>query len=976
MRKLICLLLLLIGAEPAVESKDLPRTVPVEPADALKTFSVRPGFHIELVASEPLVMDPVAMAFDESGRLFVVEMRDYSERRDERLGRIKLLVDEDGDGTFDKATVYADDLPWPTAVICWDGGIFVGTTPDIIYFKDTDNNGVADEKKVVFTGFGGLNGNRLNVQQLLNSFNWGLDNRIHGANGGSTGSVTSPEHQHFNPIDIRGRDFSFDPRTLDLRAESGGGQHGLSFDATGRKFVCSNSHHLQVIMYDIRYASRNPHYAMPAALVDIAADGPAAEVYRTSPEEPWRVIRTKWRVSGLVSGPIEGGGRSAGYFTGATGVTIYRGHAWGEEFVGDAFTGDAGGNLVHRKKVRPDGVKLVATRPDDEQKREFLASGDNWFRPVQFANAPDGNLYIADMYRETIEHPWSLPESIKKHLDLNSGNDRGRIYRVLKDGFKQPPLPRLGEMTTLELVEVLEHPNGWHRETAARLIYQRQDKAAIEPLVALLERSASAYACLHALYALDGLGALEATSVGRALEANSPLVRRHAVRLAEKFARKPQAASTLTPKLVPLIDDPDALVRYQLAFTLGEFNHTDRPEMLARLIRRNAKDRWICSAAFSSLANGSADVFARLFGDNAFASSNEGREVLQQLAVLVGAQDRQAEITQLCAKLTAADDRHIAFALARGLGEGLARNGKSLQSIAQLKPLVGSAAKVAPDAAANEQLRLQAIGLLGLAADIYTEHVLYKVLHDENAALKSAALAALDRLNPKGLAAGLIGSWRQFTPKEQADVLAILLKRPERAKLLLNAIRDGKLKRAVLSSTQVRFLHTHPDPTIRGPAKELVADPAGGPRQAVIEAFTPALELRGNAERGKTIFKERCSSCHRMGDEGFALGPDLVTVKNSGKEKLLVNILDPNREVATQYSAYQVDTKDGENLLGIISTEAATSITVRQAYGIETVVFRSNIKRLKNQGESIMPQGLEEGLKPQDLADLLEFISK
>src|SRR5688572_6039102 len=178
-----------------------------------------------------------------------------------------------------------------------------------------------------------------------------------------------------------------DPRTLDFRAETGGSQHGMSFDNEGRKFVCSNSSHIQTLMYEERYAARNRVYSLPRALVDIAVDGGAAPVYRISPDEPWRVIRTQWRVAGKVPGPIEGGGRASGYFTSATGVTIYRGDAYGEDFVGDAFIGDCGSNLVHRKKVHPNGVGLKAERPADEQQTEFLASKDNWFRPVQFANA-------------------------------------------------------------------------------------------------------------------------------------------------------------------------------------------------------------------------------------------------------------------------------------------------------------------------------------------------------------------------------------------------------------------------------------------------------------------------------------------------------------------------------------------------------------------------------------------------------------
>src|SRR5207253_7036015 len=296
------------------------------------------------------------------------------------------------------------------------------------------------------------------------------------------------------------------------------------------------------------------------ALVDIATDGPAAEVYRISPEEPWRVIRTKWRVNGLVPGPIEGGGRSAGYFTGATGVTIFRGDAWGKEFVGDAFIGDAGGNLVHRKKIRSDGLNLIAERPADEQKREFAASKDTWFRPVQFANGPDGNLYIADMYREVIEHPWSLPESIKKHLDLNSGNDRGRIYRVAPDGFRQPKRPHLSVATTKELVALLQHPNGWQRDTAARLLYERQDGLAAPLLKESLRNSRSALARMHSLYVLHGLGKLDEATERKALQDRDSIVRQHAVRLTATISG---SSGQPWKELTRLEHDPDIQVRYQ-----------------------------------------------------------------------------------------------------------------------------------------------------------------------------------------------------------------------------------------------------------------------------------------------------------------------------------------------------------------------------------------------------------------------------
>ncbi len=501
------------AAEPDLKA-ELPRIAPVEPAAALASFRVAAGFRIEQVAAEPLVTDPVAMAFDENGWLYVVEMSDYPEQAEQAAwAKVRLLVDtdvEDVAGFDAKSTVFVDKLAWPTAVTCYDGGVFVGAVPDILYCKDTDGDGRADIRRVVFNGF-----DRTNVQGLLNSFTWGLDNRIEGAAGRLSGAVRCFDVAGARPVDISGRDFSFDPRSLDLIATSGGGQYGMSFDDWGRKFVCSNSDHVQQVMFEDRYIARNPYLAAVATpRVSIAADGPAAEIFRASPIEPWRVVRTRLRVAGVIPGPIEGGGRAAGYFTSASGIAIYRGSA-APALAGMAVVGEACGGLVHRKSLAlaSDGLTLVARRIDDRS--ELVASTDIWFRPVQLFNAPDGALYVADMYREVIENPNSLAPMIKKHLDLTSGRDRGRIYRIVPDGFSQPRLPRLGAASTAELVQTLAHANAWHRETAARLLYERQDARAVPRLVALAAGAPAALGRLHALYALDGLkGAFGAEAFG------------------------------------------------------------------------------------------------------------------------------------------------------------------------------------------------------------------------------------------------------------------------------------------------------------------------------------------------------------------------------------------------------------------------------------------------------------------------------
>jgi hypothetical protein len=383
-----------------------------------------------------------------------------SERRPEHLGRIELLEDTDGDGRYDKATVFLADLPWPTAVTCWDGGVFIGATPDILYAKDTNGDGVADIREVVFTGFASdyapYATNKLNVQALLNSFQWGLDDRIHGATSMSGGKVRLVDSEFTRGWRERaipgGSNPGSDPLPtnavkparpgLRLRPAHAGAarrnrrrpaRHELRREHGPRgrllQFGPSPVGCLRRGGRAVQSLPRTFHPPGPAA-----ADGPSAEVFRRSPDEPWRVLRTGLAGRGLGRWPGRGRWPPHGYFTGATGVTLYRGDAYGPDFAGDAFIGDAGSNLVHRKKLRPapDGVLLVGERAADERQSEFLASTDNWFRPVQFYNGPDGCLWVVDMYRETIEHPVALAcrQDLKKNLDLDSGRERGRLWRL------------------------------------------------------------------------------------------------------------------------------------------------------------------------------------------------------------------------------------------------------------------------------------------------------------------------------------------------------------------------------------------------------------------------------------------------------------------------------------------------------------------------------------------------------------------
>ncbi len=961
-------------------------------------MAVRPGFRLDLVAAEPLVASPVALTVDEAGRAFVVEMRDYSERRPERLGRVRMLTDTNHDGRFDTATVFLPDLPWPTAIMSWDGGVFIGATPDIIYAKDTDGDGVAEVREVVFTGFASdytpFATNQLNVQAMLNSFQWAPDCRIHGAGSLSGGRVQLVDSEFTRawrqkagassanptaPVDLRGQDFSFDPRSLDFRAESGGGQHGMSFDHQGRKFVCSNSDHLQQVVFDEVSAPENRFHDLPPARRSIAADGPAAEVFRRSPDEPWRVLRTRWRVSGVTPGMVEGGGRASGYFTGATGVTLYRGDAWEPERVGDAFIADCGSNLIHRKKLRPgpDGVLLVGERAPDEQQSEFVASTDNWFRPVQFYNAPDGCLWVIDMYREVIEHPWSLPAPIKVQLDLDSGRERGRIWRLAPD-LPKGSVARLSldDLSVSNLVATLAHPNGWHRDTAARLLYQRSDAAVVEALRTQARNWSAGFSSgpgavpgrIQVLGWLEAVGALENSVLETAFRDSDGAVRRQAYHQAGR--RAGSTKSVADGLLQRAAEETDAAAGFELALALAAVPAESRIPALAILIR--SPSPWVQSASLHAAGTAAPELWRSLMPDA--PQPTAPGSVLAALARSLGRSGNTAAIERAleegCRRLPRAE----AFEVVAALADGVRQRGGSLlkfDSSDALTSLLDQAEAVLKEPSGATR------GAVRLAALLPVDQALPLLLPQRTPLppdLREVALATLGQLQGEDWARLTSGRLKEVPAEMRGPLLALLLRRPEGALAVLQQVESGELDLDQLDPASVTALRRHGNTAVREQALRVLGAPTES-RQSVVESFIGALDLPGDAVKGQQVFQERCSSCHTWKGQGVALGPDLASVAANGREKLLVAILDPNREVAPNFSAWTAETTDGESISGILASRTPTAVTLRQAGGEELTWTTDQLNALRPEGRSLMPEGLEDGLDRESMADLLAFLT-
>jgi putative membrane-bound dehydrogenase-like protein len=963
---------------PPAELK-LERVPPKTPNESLASTEVAPGFRMDLVAAEPDVCSPVAMAFDEAGRLYVVEMIDYSEKDQARLGRIRLLTDEDSDGKYESSRIFVDDLSWPTAVACYDGGIFIGDAPDILYCKDTDGDGRADVRKVVYTGFG-----RSNVQGLFNTFLWGLDHKIYGQSSSSGGHVTRPG-SNAPPLELHNRDFCFDPKTLEISPITGGGQHGMSFNRWGDRFVCSNSDHLQAIVFEERYVSRNPYQSVVSARRTIATDGPQAEVYRISPVEAWREARTKLRVSGAAPGPVEGGGRAAGYFTGSTGVTVYEGGLWPNDDDPRVLISDVGSNLIHRKRLSPDGATYRGDRIDKDS--EFIRSKDIWFRPVQMTIGPEGGLYVMDMYREVIEHPKSIPAVLKDQLDLSSGEDRGRLYRVVPADYKYVAPKSLAKASTAELAAALDDGNQWRRMTALRLIYQQQDPAAGKLLHEQLAAAKRPEGRIALLYALDSVNALVNADLLSAIGDSHPQVRRHALRLSETRLNKSVA---LRKKALSLVNDPDLAVRFQAALSLGECNDMSATLALGQILLQNSDNRDICDAVLTSIVDRAGGILTFLLADEKWTNSPRGESIIRALVGQVARQRRTDDLDAIVSLLRFAEGNVRAAgksALLKALSRlpSKALNGSSPPQLTALRELRQTAAEKILAAAndvlnqrdASVEARIAAIADLTVDKFDRAQPLLERLLSpQEPAAIRAAIFAACAQFESPEVSKLLLSKWADYTPAERLQVIDVLLRRGTWAVALAQYLDEQKIRITTLDPSHAAKLEHYPSPKVRQIARKLRGQAPPEDRQRVFQDYREVLFTTGDAKRGKELFVKNCATCHEVGGVGSAVGPNLAAMVSRGTESVLFNILAPNVEVDPRFLEFTVLTTGGEVISGVKASESSTAVTILGPEKKTTTILEVDIDEINTTGKSLMPDGFEKLIDKKAMADLLEFLKQ
>ncbi len=985
-RRLVFATCLCAGALTYCSPKN-PHAPSLSPAASLKSFQVSEDFRIELFAAEPDVVDPVEMVFDENGRVYVAEMLDYPD--DPPPGkparsRIRMLEDVDGDGKFDRNVIFAEQVLEVSGMYPWKGGLIVTTAPDIVYMKDNDGDGKTDIRKVLYTGFP-----KVNPEGRITNLRLGIDNWIYAANNGADGRITSPDHPERPAILVRGADFRFRPDTGQAEPASGPTQFGMSMDDWGNRFLTQNTIHIRHAVVPYQYLPRVPMLEVGALSRDISDHGkPDVRVFGLTKPQAWREQRTAIRQQRYTENQLNRVELVGGYFTAASGGTVYTGDAFPTEYSGNIFTGDVNGNLIHRDILTPDGVSFSARRARDGV--EFLASTDSWFRPCNFANAPDGNLYFTDIYREFIETPESIPEAIKKDMDFWNGDTMGRIYRIAPNKPRRQGnlKPGLGNASIEELVRQLENPNGWHRQTAQRLLLERADRSAVGPLRALAAASANPLSRLHALWMLDGLGSVDAALVTEALKDSDPRVREHALRLAEAFP-------ALLDAVLPLAKDAAVRTQFQFAFTVGNWTGKDARVLtaLGDLTARHPGDEMFHTAILTSAAGSASDLYHLLVSRGQTLDA----KFAVRIAGLIGAKHDVREMAKFfSAPLTVAGLNGLARGMKLAGVSGLAVPGAeaALLRIVSGKPaadledsawdaaryldlrqLVGKAALDAADASLAPARRVTAIRALRGGRYQEIARALRKVLDSHPPAdIQIASVTSLAAFDDPSVGSTLLSYWKSLSPEARNVAIDALMNQKNRVPLLIKAIEDGGVEPAALNVAARARLLEYPDRATADKARRLLANQSSD-RTKVIQNHLDALKLAGNPNRGKKAFDENCARCHMPRKQGGRVGPDLSGINNKTKEELLTSMLNPSYAIEPRFTNYLITTTDGRMFDGVIVSETPGAITLRggSEEGDETVL-RRKVAEIRASSISLMPEDLEKSMSKQDLADVIAYL--
>ncbi len=985
---------------------------PLPAEESIKHYVTPVDFEMQLFASDPeLGGKPIAMNWDERGRLWVCETYDYpNELQGEGQGRdrIRICEDTDGDGRADKFTVFAEQLSIPTAIVIYRGGAIVQNGVETLYLKDTDGDDKADVRQVLISNWtlGDTHGG-------VSNFQYGMDNWIWAMQGynNSTPVIDGVQQQSFRMGFFRFRLSNTDPpkvTDLEFVRSTNNNTWGLGFSEEGLVFGSTANH--------------NPSVYMPIA------NRYYEQVRGWSPEQLGTIADT------FLFKPITDRIRQVDQFGGYTagaGHALYTARTYPSTWWNrTAFVCGPTGHLVGTFELRRDGADFYSTSPCN-----LVASDDEWSAPIMAEVGPDGNVWVLDWYNYIVQHnptPHGF-ETGKGNAYESDLRDKkhGRIYRVAYTGVRGQKeasiAPSLQAASPSELVATLKHPTMLWRKQAQRLLVERGQLEVVSELIALVNDKSDDsvglnVGAMHALWTLDGLGALEDTegegfqAAVDALSHPSAGVRRNAVEVL------PSAnISTAVIDTLGLLQDSDAQVRLAAGLALADMPEAKGAgQTIARLVREPAAtdDRWIADSLTTAAAAHATPFLLSLANATAQPKDPLGGKALP-IATIVAehiarGKAEASSVEPIVAALAKADPRLIGAVLdgfvkgwpqshrvkvstgaekslvallerAPSSSKGQLLQLASLWGSKELEKHAGAIVKALLDTAKDNSLSVNdraaaASQLIRFRADdneIVTS-LLALVTPQTAPELSAKLIESLTASTASGVGPALVELAAETTPALRDEALRVMLSRPQTTAALLDGIEAGQISLADLKLDQKQALSSHPDKQLQARATKLMAASGGLPnpdREKVLREKLPLVKLTGNVELGKAVFKKQCAKCHKHSGEGENIGPDLTGMAVHPKTELLTHILDPSRSVEGNFRIYTILTDAGLVYTGMLASETRTSLELIDAEAKRHAIQRSEIDELVASRKSLMPEGFEKQVPDEDIVNLLEFLT-
>ena len=988
---------LTFAAGKQLTGQHAPATTPaLSPQEAAQKFSLPPGFRVQLFAAEPDIVNPVAMSWDERGRLWVIELYEYplgAAEGQKPRDRIKILEDTDNDGKADKITIFADGLNLATGLLVGYGGVYVGQAPDLLFLQDTNGDDKADKRTVVLTGFG-----LHDRHELLNGFTWGPDGWLYMTHGVFTASKVRIPEPTSDGVEMNAAVARFHPKTkkFEIYADGTSNPWGVDFDDRGNAFVS-------------------------ACVIDHLFHMAPGGIYQRQGGVPGNPYAYE-----LLPSIVEHKHHMAAY----CGICIYQGDNFPEEYRGRVFMGNIHQNAINHDKLTPNGSSFKATPEPD-----FLTTTDGWFRPVSEQVGPDGALWIADWYDKypCYQNAQADPEGVDR--------THGRIWRVFHEGKQNretlPSRPEKGmnlrELASKELIKLLEHRNSWQRRTAQRLLMERirahdagekGDYPIAADLGMALEQHRSWEGSLAAFWLLNEYGGGKGVPLLAYwdLSATYPDAPFHGLVAARHIGetRDTSAEAIAVLEKLAALDDPAVRLAVAVAcrqlvsssLTVDTDIKTDVPvgKVLTTLIKHSADAKdplipfmiWMAS---EPLAARNPEPGLKWLAQNA-------NETMPLSGILARKAMRRICDTAEAAKMDIAVNFIVAswgkneqFTLAAldGLIEG--QRAKPLIPTIDTAPLIAKGNENASqpikdrlqqlgamwgDAAAAEKTlaaindpnakmedRLKSLqSAKQLKSGAAREAVMKLVLSDSAESLRIAGLQTLSAVGDDNSARELIKNWPKLSPNLRRTAVETLIARSSWIRLLLDSIEDKVVTPQDISASAARALFTSKNPNFVARAERILGrfrESDADKLKLIAQKRQIVLTSEPNISRGHEIAKKTCFVCHKLHGEGAEVGPDLTGVGRSTLDALLANVIDPNQIIGKGYENVVIETKDERSVNGRMVENTDTHVKLLAAGPTENVVAKSDIASMKISELSVMPEGLEQ-MPDADFRDLIWYI--